>query len=224
MGERGEAFPPPEAVENAEQKAGQEYEEKIMNTDALFVLAHGKPPEDKLMIEARLRTLAAVEASKVNPSMRVAFVGGHVEDEKFDSTSKQMADYFKKKNFENKGIVILDRSNNTVGNIREIFEYLELHPEIKQVSVMSSETHLNRVQKILKQLDVEADLVPSEPFAKQRSKHHKNFVERYQRSFAHRSHQAVDRLMIAYMKLDPNYDYVEKWRRIVRTLRGKIKK
>ena len=182
--------------------------EIIKNTDVVFVLAQGNPPEDKLTMEARLRTLAAVEAKKINPNLQIVFVGGHVE--KFKTTSQQMKDYFVVKSGSEEEVVTLDESNNTVGNINEVMKYLEEHRNLKNVVILSSESHLSRVGEILKDSAQKYNLVPMDFLVDKRGKRHGELLDKYQKSLASRKEDLMNKVMILYLKVDPEYKLPEK--------------
>lgn len=208
--------------ETKEKSDYEKFKETIKNTDAVFVLAHGNPPEDKLTMEARWRTLATIEASKINPDLRIAFVGGHVE--KFETTSEQMGKYFlvraEKKSEE---IAILDKSNNTVGNIKEIVDYLKDYPELLKVGILSSKSHLERVCEILKNLEQQYELIPFEPLVEKRSERHENLLEKYKDSWDYNKLKLIDRIMMVYLKLDPEQKFVAKFRKWSRDRQEKKK-
>lgn len=196
--------------------------EIIKSADVVFVLAQGNPPEDKLTMEARFRTLAAVEAKEINPNLQIVFVGGHVE--KFKTTSQQMRDYFIAKSGSKGEIVTLDESNNTVGNINEVMKYLEEHKGLKNVMIISSESHLNRVSKILKDSTQEYNLVPMDFLVDMRSKKHNELLDKYQNSLTSKKESLMNKVMMLYLKVDPEYKLPEKFRRWSRNRKEEAKK
>ena len=210
--------------ETGGQKNLERFRGIIKNSDVLFVLAHGAPPEDKLQMQARFRVLAAVEANKLKPDMPVAFVGGHLEDTKLKSTSNQMREYFEQRASESAKAEALDASNNTVGNLEEIAKYMEGHPELKRFSIMSSQAHLDRVAKLLEQSRIKFDLVPSEPFVDARSSRHKALLKEFEASPRQRVERGINRLMILYARLDPGYSLVKGMRTLERGIKSKFYK
>jgi len=212
-----------ESSADQKEKDFERFEETIKNSDALFVLAHGSPPEEKLQPEARFRTMAAVEASKLNPNLRVIFVGGHLDDSRLKSTSKQMQEYFRSLAGGKATLPeFLDASNNTMGNLEEIAKFLERHKDLERVSLMSSETHLSRANELLKKLDLNFEEVPSEPFVSSRSPKHAELIANFESSPNHMTQRGINRLMLLYGKLDPDYNLVRAFRTIKRDIKSKL--
>lgn len=195
--------------------------EILHDTDALFILAHGHPPQDKLEIDARLRVLGAVEAEIINPNLSIVFVGGHVPEGQA-TTSQQMAEYFSARS-DSQHVEVLDQSNNTVLNIEEIIAYLERHPEIQKISIMAARFQLERIEKILKNLNLKAELIPYDPLVVGRSNKHEEILEKYEKSLYYKRYQAENALMIAYMKFDPNQHLVTKYKDFQRKIKSKLK-
>lgn len=134
-----------------------------------------------------------------------------------------MKDYFVAKSGSEERIVTLDESNNTVGNINEIMKYLEGHRNLKNVVILSSESHLSRVGKILKDSTQEYDLVPMDFLVDQRSKRHDELLNKYQNSLTSRREDLMNKVMMLYLKVDPEYKLPEKFRRWSRNRKEKAK-
>lgn len=215
-------------IENNEYK---KIKEIIRKTDIIFVLAQGNPPEEKLTMEAKLRVLGALEAKNINPDLNIVFVGGHVKN--FDTTSKQMSDYFNAR-IKNSNTAVLDKSNNTVGNIKEIIEYLKQHTNFQKIGIISSFSHLKRTSEILKNLEQNYELIPFEPLVKERrpkiisetgkNLKHKELVEKYEHSWNYNKLKLIDKLMIIYLKFDKDHKLVRKYRKFTRDIKEKLKK
>ncbi len=211
---------------NLSEGAGVETRETFKNVDALYVLHHGDPKSEEPTMDAKVRTLAALEAAKENREMEIYFVGGMIEGK--PSGSMVMRDYFLKNlrdynrklkkegkeedilDIEDK-IKVLSYSNNTVGNINEIIDSLPSDKQ-RKIMVLSSDYHLKRVGEIMQQHDLGGQVYPAEELLRGRSKHHDSFVDRYEKSSPYEVKKIIDGLMLLYLKIDPEYQLVERWR------------
>ena len=209
--------------EMVSENLSDSFEKVIENADVLFVLAHGDPPEKKLSKDARIRTLAAVEAVEMRPELQVAFVGGCIEQGDSRNTSRQMQKYFSSRAGElEKKPVVLDKSNNTTGNLEEILDYLskkENH-QFRNVVIASSRYHLKRIEaikEILGGLEVDCQLVPAESLVEERSKRHQRFLEKYRKSLGYHEAEVLEKVQFLLLKEDVDparlIEKFRKWRR-----------
>lgn len=201
-----------------QQPEWKEKKELPRDIDAIYVLASGEPTDEKLSMDAKIRSLAALELLKRNKGAKIYFVGGKTEQEKQKAVSERMADYFLKRAAEvgslsDEGdgvqVEILNKSNNTAGNIEEIIDTLE---PAKRSVVLSNEYHLNRINEIMKHYNLGSEVFSAEEALRKRSRHHNKFVERYEDSWEYLKKEATDKLMLLYVKLDPEQKIVKKWR------------
>lgn len=204
---------------NIEQAKSQEQKELPRKFDRIYVLAHGEP-DQPLSTDSKIRILAAIELAKNNNNAEIYFVGGGLLPGEGTSTSQQMQEYFKRINQSSKEKVvnktnILDKSNNTAGNIEEILNSIEESPhddKEMEVAVISNDYHINRIKALLNNYGVNAETLPAEDAVGNRSSHHKNFVEKYEGSLGYKEKEIIDKLMCVYLKIDPKQSLVKKYR------------
>lgn len=202
---------------NFEMPDSIEKKERLNKFDRIYVLAHGEP-DQPLSMDSKIRILAAMELAKNNKGSEIYFIGGGLPEEGV-TTSMQMQEYFERINRSSKDKIanrteVLDKSNNTAGNIEEILNSIEDSPHNKEmaVAVISNDYHINRIKALLDKYGVDAEALPAEDVMGIRSPHHKKFVEKYEKSLGYKEKEIVDKLMCLYLKIDPEQSLVKKFR------------
>lgn len=203
-----------QSLESLETLKDVQLEDVSNRFDNIYVLAHGEPYLP-LSMDSKIRILAAMVLVMNNKEAKIFFVGGGLPIGG-EQIAKQMSDYFDKINRSNEdkltnNTYILDKSNNTVANIKEISESLDLKSaKQKNIVIISNKYHTSRIRKILKCLGLEMNVLAAEDLLQNVSNLHKDIIEKYKASLSYKGKALRDKLLSAYLKIDPNESLIEK--------------
>lgn len=187
----------------------------------VFVLANGNPPELELNDHALVSVYAAADLAERYPDLDVVCVGGNVP-EGYLSTARQMAVEFGC--LTGKNAQVLDRSNHTLGNVREILEYLK-KIEIRDMNyfrfgIVSTRSHLPRVEKIMRRIGISGELIAAESLAERYSLESKTMVARAASPDVTKHERIYEVLGMIYDTIDRNYIFVGIWRKLMRRMKA----
>lgn len=189
----------------------------------VFVLANGNPPESELNDHALVSVYAAVDLVERYPDLDVVCVGGNVP-EGYLSTARQMAIEFGR--LTGRTAYALDQSNHTQGNIREIYVYLKKmtskNIENLRFGIVSTRSHLPRVEKIMKRFGLSGELIASEPLAEQYSPESMIIVARTMSSNMIKDEKKYEVLGMIYDRIDPNYFVIGILRKLKRSIKAHL--
>ena len=124
----------------------------------LGAAVHGSTPS----LSLRERMDAALEFMNIHSGCTAILSGGQGDDENL-SEAQAMFDYLTEKGIDAERLIIEDRSESTLENLRNSFELIEAHGGTpgKSTAVVSSEYHLCRAKLIADSLGVCVSGIPA---------------------------------------------------------------
>ncbi|MFH1182685.1 MAG: ElyC/SanA/YdcF family protein [Candidatus Moraniibacteriota bacterium] len=183
--------------------------------NVIFVLYKNGWNHKKLSLESKMRIWAAVELLKCTKKTAICFVGGNYKEH--ISGANRMKQYWQ----DNFGklpynIFVLDSSNNTSENIKEIKSFLGLHKEFDEGYVLSSSYHRQRVTSLLKTYGLRAKIVEAEKLIIIRGDdERKEEAIKYLESTKYKISSFVEKLLNIYLFIDPKQKVIGLWRRLI---------
>lgn len=161
----------------------------------------GKTPH--LSLEAKMRVMACGILASNDKIKQAIFSGGHTLGEKLPSEAEVMKKYFQTTFPELKDFPILleDDSYDTSENAIFTKDILNSH-DINTAFTITSDFHIKRAQKLFSEFGIKTYPLSAEGLVKQRSLHHKEFIEKYLGSKRHLKKELLEYLFRSAMIVD----------------------
>ena len=120
--------------------------------DAEYALVLGYALDNNQMQETlKLRLDEAVKYAKANPKTKFVLCGGKTGKNKI-SEARIMEDYMYRAGVDQRRLIIEDKSQDTIENIKNSLAYIDRY---KKIVVISSDYHVFRAKQICKKLDLD---------------------------------------------------------------------
>jgi len=143
-----------------------------------------------LGVDARMRTMAAVEMYLQRLTSKIIFTGGRTAEKRgiAESEAEKMrayADYLlrrggvKPEEIED-AIILEDRATNTIENIANVCGIIDANPEgYEHLAILTNGYHLDRAQALIKKFNLEAQGFTAEDLLVERSPKYQRILKRF---------------------------------------------
>lgn len=128
-------------------------------TNEYAIVLGAKVKQDSLSLSLRYRLDAALAYANDYPHVTLILSGGQGSDEPM-SEAEAMRRFLKDKGIEESRLLLEDASTSTYENF--LFSKKLLPSDIDSITIISSDFHLARAQKIARSLDLKSDVVAAE--------------------------------------------------------------
>lgn len=125
-------------------------------TNDYAVILGAKVKQDSLSLSLRYRLDAALAYANENPHVTLILSGGQGSDEPM-SEAEAMRQFLTDKGIEESRLLLEDASTSTYENL--LFSKKLLPFDVDSITIISSDFHLARAQRIARSLDLKSDVV-----------------------------------------------------------------
>ncbi|MFA5994609.1 MAG: ElyC/SanA/YdcF family protein [Parcubacteria group bacterium] len=181
----------------------------MSSTKELICVLHHGTKSGEISYDLNLRLSASRILAEKNPDADICFVGGGGLQP--ISGAQSMTDFWQTENHDlhNKSFM-LDSSNNTAANIREIIMYLEKQNDALDISIISNAYHRKRIRFFIKKYALHCKVMTAEEILMENGKQQE--LPAYLKSVGYRFQVLREFLLRGYAFFDQNQRLAQLWR------------